>query len=481
MPSFFAPSTPARAGWLFAYDWDRLALQRLAARVGAPRFDHAGFDLFSFPSNAHLPFYDHERFAARQAARGRRARWRAVLSQQEHFGALAASLVAEQLGLPGTPPESILAAQHKLHARRVLQQVAPEANLPFAGLDAAYGDDMPHGLHYPAFVKPVKAAFSVLAREVGHRAALQAHTRFGGRELWIIRRLVEPFDRLCRARLPEAGTAHRMLLEEPVPARVAQYNLDGWVDNGHVHPLGVVDAVMYPGTQAFMRWEYPSRLPERVQARVLGVARRFLRAIGYRHGMFNLEFFHDAATDRLSVIECNPRLASQFGDLYRRVRGLDPHAMAVALALGRDALSAPRCEPSANIAASLVYRAFDAASVPPAPSARQAAALARAFPDALMFSFPKSGAALARDFKWTGSHHYGFVHLGAVDRQQLRERAERASALLGWPAPYLDHTDAVGAALAAQGAQAAQTAHAARAPAPASLPHAMTPALGASD
>jgi hypothetical protein len=393
-----------------------------------------------------------------------------VLSQQEHFGALAASLVAEQLGLPGTPPESILAAQHKLHARRVLQQVAPEANLPFAGLDAAYGDDMPHGLCYPAFVKPVKAAFSVLAREVAHRAALQAHTRFGGRELWIIRRLVEPFDRLCRSRLPEAGTAHRMLLEEPVPGRVAQYNLDGWVDNGHVHPLGVVDAVMYPGTQAFMRWEYPSRLPEPVQERALGVARRFLHAIGYRHGMFNLEFFHDEVTDRLSVIECNPRLASQFGDLYRRVRGLDPHAMAVALALGRDALSAPRCEASANVAASLVYRAFDAASVPPAPNARQTAALVRAFPDALMFSFPKAGSALARDFKWTGSHHYGFVHLGAVDRHQLRERAERASALLGWPAPYLDHAHAI----------ASPATHAAQA-APASLPHTMTPALGASD
>lgn len=447
MPTFFAPNTPGRAGWLFAYDWDRLALQRLVARIGAPRFDHAGFDLFRFPSNLGLPLYDHERFATAQAARGRRARWRAVLSQQEHFGALAAALVAEKLGLPGTPPESILAAQHKLHARRVLQQVAPEANLRFAPLDADYGDDMPAGITYPAFVKPVKAAFSVLAREVAHRAQLQAHTRFGRRELWIIRRLVDPFDRLCRARLPAAGSAHRMLLEEPVPPHVAQYNLDGWVDNGHMHALGVVDAVMYPGTRAFMRWEYPSRLPEAVQRRALDVARRFLGAVGYRHGMFNLEFFHDAANDRLTVIECNPRLASQFGDLYRRVRGLDPHAMAVALALGRDALSAPRCEPNANVAASLVYRSFDAAAVPPPPDARRRAAFARAFPDALVFSFPKAGAALARDFKWTGNHHYGFVHLGAADREQLRERAARASALLGWPAPCLDA--AAGPAVAA--------------------------------
>ncbi|MCW5632330.1 MAG: ATP-grasp domain-containing protein [Rubrivivax sp.] len=426
-----------RVGWLFAYDWDRVSLAALQV-LGRARFDHAGFDLFSFPSNAALPFYDHERFARRQAARGTRARWQAVLSQQEHFGALAASLVAEKLGLPGTPPQSILAAQHKLHARRVLARVAPEANLAFADLDAAYGDDIPAGLVYPAFVKPVKAAFSVLARHVAHREALQAHTRFGRRELWVIRRLVDPFDRLCRERLPEAGTAHRMLLEEPVPPHVAQYNLDGYVDNGHVHALGVVDAIMYPGTAAFMRWEYPSRLPPAVQQRALDVARRFLGAIGYRHGMFNLEFFFDAATDRLSVIECNPRLASQFGDLYRRVRGLDPHAMGLALALGRDPLAAPRCEPSANVAASLVYRTFHPAAVPPVPTAAQHAAVARAFPDALVFSFPKTGHALARDFKWTGNHHYGIVHLGGRDREHLREQAGRASALLGWPAPYVD-------------------------------------------
>jgi hypothetical protein len=437
MPTAWNPLTPPRVGWLFAYDWDRVARDALQAGRRAT-FDHAGFDLFSFPSNVGLPLFDHERFAQRQAARGRRLRWRAVISQQEHFGALAASLVAEKLGLPGTPPESILAAQHKLHARRVLQRVAPEANLDFADLDAVYGGDIPHGLRYPAFVKPVKAAFSVLARPVADRHTLQAHTRFGRRELWVIRRLVDPFDRLCRARLPAAGPAHRMLLEEPVPRHVAQYNLDGYVDNGHVHALGVVDAIMYPGTAAFMRWEYPSRLPEAVQQRALDVARRFLGAVGYRHGMFNLEFFYDRVRDRLSVIECNPRLASQFGDLYRRVRGLDPHAMGLALALGRDPLAAPRCEPIANVAASLVYRAFDRHAVPAAPNAGQRARLAKTFADALMFSFPKTGHALARDFKWTGNHHYGIVHLGARDRTQLRERAERASALLGWPAPYAD-------------------------------------------
>ena len=140
------------------------------------------------------------------------------------------------------------------------------------------------------------------------------------------------------------------------------------------------------------------------------------------------------------MIECNPRLASQFSDLYERVHGVDAHAMALTLALGDDPQSLPIRRPTAGVAASLVYRVFDPrGAVPPAPGAQQREALTRGFPDALLFDFSKWGRALARDFRWTGSHRYGIVHLGGRDREHLRQRCEDASALLGWPAPYLDH------------------------------------------
>ena len=298
---------------------------------------------------------------------------------------------------------------------------------------------MPQGLPYPLYVKPAKAAFSVLAREVRNHQELHRHTRFGRRELWVIRRLVEPFERVVRQRLPEAGSAHRMLLEEPVQA--AQYNLDGLVFNGELRALGVVDAVMYPGTQAFMRWDYPSRLGSEVQARALDVARRFLAAVGFTHGMFNMEFFHDPVTDRLTVIEVNPRMASQFSDLYRRVDGIDPHAMSLALALGQDPATVPLEAPTGGAAASLVYRVFEGEEAPPMPTASQQQALARQFPDALLFTYPKRGHSLARDFKWLGSYRYGIVHLDGQDRSQLRERAAQASRLLAWPLPWLDEAE----------------------------------------
>jgi Carbamoyl-phosphate synthase L chain, ATP binding domain len=436
-----------RVGLLFDYDFDAIE----HARLGASRslaFDRAGFDLFAFPSNAGLIGFDLERFAARQAQRARARGWAGVVGHQEQFGALAAALVAERAGLPGATPEAVAACQHKLHAREVLQRVAPEANLGFEPLPCAYGEDIPDGLRYPAFAKPVKAAFSVLARRVGTQAQLQAHTRFGWRELWVIRRLVEPFERVARARLPGAGTAHRMMLEEPL--RAPQFNLDGYMHQGRMQVFGVVDAVCYPGTQSFQRWELPTRLPAAVVARAADVARRFLAAVGFTHGCFNMEFFFDTASDRLAVIEFNPRLASQFGDLYRRVTGVDPHAVALALALGEDPAALPRAAPTAGVAASLVWRAFSAAQMPPMPSAAQRAAFARAFPDAQLFTYPKSGHSLERDFKWLDSCRYGIVHLGGRDADDLRARCERAAALLGWPnAPYLEGVAATEPASAA--------------------------------
>jgi hypothetical protein len=426
---------------LFNYDWDAEGFARLARSTGQ-RFDSRGFDLFSFPSNTSLALFDMERFVCKLAQQAKAKGWTAVSSQHEQFGALCAALLAQKMGWPGTAPAAVVACQHKLYAREVLQRVCPEANAGFTRLSAAYGDPAPDGLPFPSFVKPIKAAFSVLAKVVRSQDELHRFTRFGLYELMVIKRLVEPFERIAKKLLPQVGTAHSMMLEEPVHA--AQYSLDGIVQNGQVKPLGVVDSVMYPGTQAFMRFDYPSQLPQEVQARALEVARKFLTEVGFTHGLFNMEFFYDAATGKLTVIEFNPRMASQFADLYLRVDGVDLYAMALALAHGQDPWALARAVPTAGAASSMVYRVFDAhaahltQSIPPMPTASQVAQLKAQFPDHLLLQFPKAGHALARDFKWLGSYRYGILHLGGQDTADLRQRADTASALLQWILPYAD-------------------------------------------
>ena len=421
---------------LFNYDWDQAGFARNAALFP---HDTAGFDLFSFPSNVQLAWFDMTRFVDRLARQAKPQGWQAVASNHEQFGALAAALLAERMGWPGTPVAAVLACQHKLYARQVLAQMCPEATCEYAALNSRYGEAVPEGLHYPAFVKPVKAAFSVLARTVHSREELQAHTRFGVWELWIIRHLVQPFEQIVRQRLPQAGSAHSLMLEQPI--RGAQYNLDGYVFDSEVRPLGVVDAIHYPNTQAFMRFEFPSRLGADIQARALDVARRFLTAVGFNHGLFNMEFFYDETTDRLGVIEFNPRLAAQFSDLYLRVLGIDLHQFALALAHQRDPASLARVAPTAGAAASFVYRSLTPGTPIAQPSGAQMDALNHRFPEALFFGFPKTASQIKRDFKWLGSYRYGIVHLAAADARRLRADCEEASALLGWPIPYADAHD----------------------------------------
>jgi biotin carboxylase len=416
---------------LFNYDWDQREFARIAQ---AWPHDSAGFDLFTFPSNANLAWFDMQRFVNRYARKAKREGWQAVVSNHEQFGALAAALLAEKMGWPGTSVNAILACQHKLYARDVLKRVCPEATPSYDVLRSAYGDDVPNDLVYPLFVKPTKAAFSVLARTVANRDELQAHTRFGWWELWVIRHLVEPFERVMRARIPQAPTAHSMMIEAPI--NHAQYSLDGYAFNGDIRTLGCVDSIMYPGTQAFMRFDYPSQLASGVQARAFDVAQRFLREVGFDHGLFNMEFFDDDATDRMTVIEFNPRLASQFSDLYRRVDGIDLHEYAMALAHGVDPATLPKLAPSAGAASSFVYRSFDANAEIAMPNSEARERFHETFGDGLLFEFPKDRGSIHRDFKWLGSYRYGIMHLGGSDADDLRKRCESASAILGWPAPY---------------------------------------------
>ena len=253
---------------LFDFDWDQAGFSDHRAHYD---FESLGFDLFAFPNNARLLNFSIRRFveglAARYSGEFAEGTLAAVVSNQEQFGALAAALLAERLGLPGTPPAAIVRLQHKHFCRQLIGQVAPEANLRQHLLP----DDprrLPQtALNFPLFTKPIKAAFSVLAREVADLPSLQRHLDFGWFEELIIRRLIKPFDDVAFDYLPERIGAWHMVAEEVY--RAPQFNLDGFVVDGQAHLLGVVDEVMYPGTQAFLRFAYPSRLP------VVGTAARF--------------------------------------------------------------------------------------------------------------------------------------------------------------------------------------------------------------
>lgn len=421
---------------LFPLGFARAAWQaRAAAGTLTPHFE--GFDLFAFPDNARLLVFDVFRFVDRLARKYARRRIAGVVTANEQFGALTAALLAQKLGLPHTDPIAVLACQHKAWFRERLRDIAPEANIAHWALPYTHDADAPLQLAPPFFIKPVKATYSVLARRIGSREDLRAHLAFAPYERYIIKRLVKPFNDAFTLLVGQPNgyrvDAHWLIAEELMRGR--QLNLDGYVFNGDVRVLGCVDEAMYPGTDAFLRFQYPSAAPTDVQQRAAALAARILRGIGFDHGFFNIEFFVDPVTGALKVIEVNPRLASQFADFYEKVDGWRIYDMVVELARGRDPARLARRAPSAGVAASFVWRTFDGAAPPPRTTLAQRQWLARTYPDALLHEYHKRGHGLKREFKWLGSHRYATVNLAAPDLRTLSGRYRDICAAFGWPAP----------------------------------------------
>jgi hypothetical protein len=402
---------------LFPKDWDRdeLALPQYASRY---QFYFEGFDLFTFPENARLLTFDVRRYIDRLVKKYR-GRIDAVVSNNEHFGALIAAVVAQRLGLPGTDPAVIIAAEHKYYARCMQQKLVPEATPRYAVFPYRIQSAADVGLPFPLYVKPVKATFSVLARRIESYPELQQHLRFNALETLILHKLVTPFNDLMGRYTPFTIDAHHLIAEEIIQG--VQVNVDGFVHNGRVSVLGIVDEVMYPGTQAFLRFEYPSRLPAGVLARMKALTEKLFAGLDYAYGFFNVELIYDPDSGRIQIVEINPRMASQIMNLYRRVDGYDPYQVLFDLALG-EAPQVAFGRGAFGAAASFVFRRFDGQEVTRVPGRAQIESVRARYPDARLMLYLKRGASLAREMKWLGSHRYAVLNLGGKSAEDLHQR-----------------------------------------------------------
>lgn len=398
---------------LFPDEWDR----SMAARCSrGHEYLFAGFDLFRFPDNARLFTFDVARFVERLARRFSREGLDGIVTSDEQFGPVVAALLGERLGLPHCPVSAVLTAQHKYYARRAFERALPECNPRFGLIRRDFRRTREAPLAFPFYVKPVKAAFSVLARRVDSYEELDRHARFSWFEQAVIERLVKPFGDVMRAYSDLDVDPFSLLAEELVDG--AQVTVNGFVREGEVTMLGVVDSVMYPGTDQFQRFQYPSAHPRERQAHAEDVARQALAAVGFTHGMFNVELRLCASSGHAKVIEINPRAAGQFYDLFERVDGYNLFDALVALETG-EAPAVRRRQGRDAQAASFVLRDFAGSGLGRWPERGEISSLRARHPGARIMIYAKRGAELRREMKWLGSYRYGVVNLGAASAAEL--------------------------------------------------------------
>ena len=356
-------------------------------------------------------------------------RWRGklagVFSSSDYPGVIAAAAIAAELGLPGPSPASVLCASHKYYSRLVQRAAAPE-NVPrFALFDPSDESTWPPASAFPCFVKPVKGSFSLFVRRIDDHAALRAFAAspaLAEFRAYYVRLFDEFAARYARF---EHG-ARAFLAEEPLAG--AQVTLEGWVQGGSAHVLGLVDTTFHPGTQSFARFDYPSALPAPVQERIGRAACAVALALGLDHTLFNAELVYSAAggtamAERIGLIEVNPRLCGQFGDLYEKVDGTNGFELALALACGREA-HVQRGAGRFAAAASLPLRLFGSARVLRAPDASRLRATEAEHPGTLVWSECQEGDEfrVAPDVEDGHSVRYAVVNSGGSNRSDIQEK-----------------------------------------------------------
>lgn len=336
---------------------------------------------------------------------------------------VAAACIAEELGLPGPSPLAILTCEHKYYSRLAQQNFVPEATPEFEILDPR-DEEAITGIKFPRFVKPVKSILSsgafVVDTEEDLRKAISAS---GGLPVDFLK----PFNDLITKYSDFKYNADYFIVEELLEGE--QVSLEGFVYEGEITVMGIVDSLMYPGTISFKRFQYPSSLSETVQEQMRVIAYRFISGIKYDNWAFNIEMMYNPVTERIHIIEVNARLASQFWDLFEKVDGSNPYEIVLKIALGEPP-EFKRGQGEFAVAGSCVLRTFEDRLVKSIPSQEDLERIRVRYPDANIEILAKSGKHLSEQIQDSESFRYGLINIGADSFDHLEEKFEECCFML---------------------------------------------------
>jgi biotin carboxylase len=341
-----------------------------------------------------------------------------VITTDDYPGTTVASIVAHELKLPNPKPEASLLCQHKFYSRQIQALAAPEATPDFQLIDVRPEVAMPPDRSFPLFVKPVKSFFSVGAQRVESRSDLEKIKNRWARSAAFF----HPFEILFNKYTGHfLGTNY--LLGEALLQGI-QTTLDGYVCSGQVHVMGVVDSIMFPNTIAFQRFEYPSSVPAPVQDRMADLARKVMPALGFDNGQFNIEFIYNPEANTVHIVEINPRMSSQFADLFEKVDGTNSYSVLLDLALGKTP-HVKRGEGRCRAAFSCILRTFRNQMVLKLPSQDEIQVLQGDFPDIRIEILATEGQKLSQQMQDTCSYRYGLLNIGGGDKEEILEIFDR--------------------------------------------------------
>lgn len=413
---------------LFPNTWDKAEFSKEKYKEKY-QFIYFGPKLFEFPlvlkisQSYKLPFFNSCKFIKQVIKKMKDEQIDAVISSDEYIGAIIAAAVSKELGLPGNDPAQMILVQHKFHSRIAQLEYCPSAAVNCQLIPAKLSKEFIPKLHYPFFVKPAKGTFSLYAKKIDNRKGLNAHMAFSWIEQTILKALNRPYNQLLRKYTTLTKDANYFVAEELIEGE--QVTLDGYVHNNKVEICGVVDSVMYPGTNVFERFQYPSKHSDEVCERMTNLAKNLMKDIGFNNGQFNVEFFYNEKEDKISIIEINSRLSYQFGELYENVDGVNTYQILLDLALGETPEFIEK-KGDFKCSASFVIRAFEGTELQSVPQKEHILSFCERYPESSVKVFGKAGTKFSSELRSVGGYRCGIINLGAHSSQDLFSRYKDA-------------------------------------------------------
>lgn len=342
-----------------------------------------------------------------------------IIGVQDYPASLVASALGEALNLKVPRVDVMISLHNKFLSRQIQKKVAPEAVPPFALVDLKKIDPKNPPLPYPFFLKPVKGLSSIKAQVIRNEDDFIKASRLSAPEKLASHIFARPLDSLMKARSDDAISSQMYIAEGLLQG--VQVTVDGLVQNGKTHILGVVDSMMYEGTNSFESFQYPSRLSENTQKKMADIATKVMNASGFDHSLFNVEMFYDQKTDKISIIEINPRMAYQFADLYEKVDGINLYNIQSQLATG-EPVEVPFRKGQYKVAASFVPRVLKGQKLVSFPEKAAIEKFKSENQDARVRVIAKEGLASLSLFQDIESQRIAFFNIGSQSYQEMRTR-----------------------------------------------------------
>jgi biotin carboxylase len=315
-------------------DRDRAQLQRLPAARDRYRF-HPLFSSEELRTKPNFPVREllQEGGARLRAFTGRVD---AVVGFWDFPVSSVLPLLRQSIDLPTTSLESVLRCEHKYWSRVIQSEVIPRHIPRFCAVNPFAADpEAELTLPFPLWIKPVKSMLSHLGFLVRDAAELHQsleRIRAG------IGRYGTAFNEILRhARLPTeiAAVDGCHCVAESLISSGRQCTVEGYVYDGEVVIYGTIDSLREgPEGSCFARYQYPSTIPDAVQTRLAEISTRVMLHAEYDNAPFNIEFFWDESSDRISLLEINTRISRSHAPLFQRVDGVSHEQVMIELGLG---------------------------------------------------------------------------------------------------------------------------------------------------